>query len=61
MQIFKVPRHMVFVGQADVILYVMDGPYRLPFPYCYRTTVAMTFPAANSSCCYIVNVHNQSS
>jgi hypothetical protein len=36
-QIFKVPRHMVFVGQADVILYVMDGPsaclFRIVTPF----------------------------
>jgi hypothetical protein len=33
---------MVFVGQAGVILYVTDGLYRLPFPYHYHTTVALT-------------------
>jgi hypothetical protein len=34
---------------AGVILYVMDGPYHLPFPYCTGC------PDRN---CYIVNVHN---
>ncbi len=43
---------------AGVILYVMDGPYRLPFPY--RTGCpARSCPSAAdgiSSCCYTVNV-----
>jgi hypothetical protein len=45
------------------ILYVMDGPYRLPF---CSVPVALTGAAqlradGISSCCYIVNVHNHPS
>ncbi len=45
---------------AGVILHVMDGTYRLPFPY--SVPVALTGAAQLrddriSSCCYIVNVH----
>ncbi len=40
-----------------VVLYVMDGPYRLPFPY--RTGcsegAAQLLAAAISICCYIIN------
>jgi hypothetical protein len=52
---------------AGVILYVMDGPYRLPFPYrIHLFAVALTGAPqlrgdAISSCCYIVNVHNHPS
>jgi hypothetical protein len=39
MQIFKVPGHMVFVGQADVILYVTNRPHvfsvLLPYLGCH--------------------------
>ncbi len=44
---------------------VMDGPYRLPFPY--RTVPVALRGAAQlradgiSSCCYVVNVHNRPS
>ncbi len=48
---------------AGVILYVIDGPHRLLFPY--RTgRPDRSCPAGNwriSSCCYIINVHNHPS
>ncbi len=50
-------------GMAGVILYVADGPLRLPF----RTVpVALTGAAqlradGISRCCYIVKVHNHPS
>ncbi len=50
---------------AGVILYTMDGPYRLPFPY--RTAPVALRGAAQlradgiSGCCYVVNVHNRPS
>jgi hypothetical protein len=47
--------------QADVILYVMDGPYLLPFPYCTGCLDwKCPLPSADgiSSCCDVVNVHN---
>jgi hypothetical protein len=51
---------------AGVILYVMDGPYRLPFPNSRTVPVALTGAAqlradGISSCCYIVNVLNHPS
>jgi hypothetical protein len=49
---------------AGVIFYVMDGPYRLPFPYCTgcpQTGAAQLRADGISSCCYIVNVHNHPS
>ncbi len=48
---------------AGVILYLMDGPYRLPF----RTVPVVLIGDAQlrsdgiSRCCYIVNVHNHPS
>jgi hypothetical protein len=47
---------------AGVILYVMNGPYRLPFPYRNALKGAAQLGAdAISSCCYRVNVHNHPS
>jgi hypothetical protein len=50
---------------AGVILYVIDGPYRLPLP-CRTAPVALTGAAqlrayGISSCCYIVNECTQPS
>jgi hypothetical protein len=45
---------------AGVILYVMDGPHCLSFPYLAKdalTGVAQLRGDGISSCCYIVNVH----
>jgi hypothetical protein len=48
---------------TGVILSVMNGPYRLPFPY--RTGclpgAAQLRAEGNSRCCYIVNAHNHPS
>jgi hypothetical protein len=47
---------------AGVILYVVDGPYHLPFPYRTGCPGAVQLRADGiSSCCYIVNVHNHPS
>jgi hypothetical protein len=51
---------------AGMILYVVDGPYRLPFTYCSSYTLtgaAQPHLRAYeiSGCCYIVNVHNNPS
>ncbi len=48
---------------AGVISYVMDGTYRLPFPYrtgC-QTGAAQLRSDGISSCCYIENVQNHPS
>jgi hypothetical protein len=45
---------------AGVILYMMDGPYSLPFPYLpylSMTGAAQLRADGISSCCYKVNVH----
>ncbi len=49
---------------AGVILYVMDGPYRLPFPYCTGCPdKSCPVPSCELifSWCYIINVHNHPS
>jgi hypothetical protein len=49
---------------AGVILYVMDGPYFLPFPYrtgCPDRDCPFLRDYWISSCCYIVNIHNHPS
>jgi hypothetical protein len=48
---------------TGVILYVMDGPNRLPFSYLTGYSVTLTEaaqlrPDGISSCCHIVIVHN---
>ncbi len=46
--------------KAGVILYAIDGLYRLSFPYHYqlRLTEAAQLRADEiSSCCFIINVH----
>jgi hypothetical protein len=45
---------------AGVILYVMDGPYRLHFSYHTGSLTGAAQLRANgiSRCCYIINVHN---
>ncbi len=50
-------------GPAGLILYVMDGPYSLPFPYHtgYPDKSCPMRAEGISSCCYIVNVHNHPS
>jgi hypothetical protein len=40
-------------GPAGVILYVMDGPYRLPFPVAL-TGAAQLRAHGISSCCYVL-------
>ncbi len=49
---------------AGVILYVMDGPCRLPFPYrtgCPDGSCPAVCWWNFQPCCYIVNVHNHPS
>jgi len=49
------------IDPAGVILYVMDSPNRLPFPYCTGFPGAAQLRAVGiSSCCYIINLHKTS-